>query len=256
MVDAAERAGVRHMTAFTYRFVPAMQLHAPPRHQRRDRHALALPGTALPGLGPARHRLAAAAVGGRHGRDWRHALASPRLRALPRRPDRARHGADASDLADAARRRRAGARLGHRGLGGLPGAVRARDDRRVREREDRHRLCRRHHQPRLLRGQRQRGRRRLRAVTAACVSASRARAATTRRSTCRPSSGRSPARLATPTPTRGRRSATTRTSSSSRPSTPAARASRRSSMACARSWSWRRSSARHASSERVDVARV
>ncbi len=61
MLEAAERAGVRHMTAFTYRFVPAMQVHAPPRHQRRHRHAVALQGAALSGLGAPRHRLAPAA---------------------------------------------------------------------------------------------------------------------------------------------------------------------------------------------------
>ena len=233
MVVAAERAGVRHMTAFTYRFVPAMQYMHHLVTSGAIGTALALSRTALPGLGAARHRLAAAVVGGRLGRDRRHALASPGLRALPRGPDAARDRADLADLADTRRRGRRRASFGHRGLGRVSGRVRQRRHRRVRKREDRHRLCRRRHQPRFLRGQRQRRRGDLRAVASASRAPGGQGRQLRRRRPCRPRSGRSPVRPATAKPTRGRASGTTRTSSSSKPFTGIAPAVRRSSTACA-----------------------
>ena len=149
-------------------------VHASPRHQRRHRHAVALPRAALPGLGPPRHRLAPAARPGRLGRDRRHAVASARLRALPRRPDAARHRDDVAGLADS-RVDDQGVEQpsGHRRLGGLPGRVRQRRHRRVREREDGNRLCRRRHQPRLLRGERQRRRGRSTSCRIPCASCAR-----------------------------------------------------------------------------------
>ena len=101
MVEAAERAGVRHMTAFTYRFVPAMSY--------------------------LRHLVTSGAIGtpwhfraqrfqdwGRRAIGWRQRSRRPaaarsatcsRIASTSRtshRPDRASHGADASDLGDAA----------------------------------------------------------------------------------------------------------------------------------------------------------
>ena len=96
MVVAAEQAGVRHMTAFTYRFVPAMQyLHhlvssgalGTPWHFRAQRFQdwgrTAIGWRQVDGRG-------------RVGRGRRHAVAPARLRTLPRRPDATRHRADAS----------------------------------------------------------------------------------------------------------------------------------------------------------------
>ena len=94
MAGAADAAGVRHMTAFTYRFVPAMRfMHRLVRGGVR-RRAVALPGAALSGLGPQVSGVAAARRRCRDRRDRRHAVAPDRLRAPAGGAHRPRDGID------------------------------------------------------------------------------------------------------------------------------------------------------------------
>ncbi len=123
MLGAAERAGVRHMTAFTYRFVPAMQYM----------HHLVTSGA----IGTPWHfRAQRFQDWGRRAIGWRQRLSeagsgeigdmlSHRLdfAHLTMGPMRACRGADESQIwptrLDESRQRTP---VGHRGLGGLPGA--------------------------------------------------------------------------------------------------------------------------------------
>ena len=59
MYQAAEQAGVRHMTAFTYRFVPAMRYSGAPGQDGRPWPALPFSFLPIAGLGKAATRLAA-----------------------------------------------------------------------------------------------------------------------------------------------------------------------------------------------------
>ena len=80
MYEAAETRGVRHMTAFTYRFVPAMRYmaHLSKGSIGRPYHFRA---SAIPGLGRPVSRLAADQGDSGDRRDGRHAFPSDRLRA-------------------------------------------------------------------------------------------------------------------------------------------------------------------------------
>ena len=88
MYEAARDAGVVHMTAFTYRFAPSMQLPAAPARSRAPRHAAALSLAAVPRLARDELGLAAIQGQGRRRRPLRHDDPPPRFRPRPPRPDR------------------------------------------------------------------------------------------------------------------------------------------------------------------------
>ena len=117
MARAADAAGVRHMTAFTYRFVPAMRYMQRLVARGLRRRAMALPRAAVPGLGPPIPRVAAARGRRRHGRDRRHAVAPDRLWPPARRTNRTRDGLDAARLGHPRGRPGDRARVRSRGLG-------------------------------------------------------------------------------------------------------------------------------------------
>ena len=76
MARQAEAAGVRHLTAFTYRFVPAMRYLAHLRKRGDLGQVYHLPVLPPARLGHTPAGLAAGARPGRHRRIGRHALAS------------------------------------------------------------------------------------------------------------------------------------------------------------------------------------
>ncbi len=79
MAQAADATGVRHMTAFTYRFVPAMRYITHLVHAGFPGHAISLSRPTIARLGHARHRVAASKKIGWLRRTGRHALAPHRL---------------------------------------------------------------------------------------------------------------------------------------------------------------------------------
>ena len=85
MADAADAAGVRHMTAFTYRFVPAMRYLGHLIAQGDLGAAVSLSVVPVAGLGDAEPRVASGEETRGHGRTRGHAFASHRLCAASRR---------------------------------------------------------------------------------------------------------------------------------------------------------------------------
>ena len=185
MARAADAAGVRHMTAFTYRFVPAMRfMHrlvrdgfvGAPWHFRAQR---------FQDWGRRYLGWRQRAGRRRHRRDRRHAVAPDRLRAPAGGAHRPRDGLDPPAAGHARGRGRRRAPVRPRGLGGVHRRVPGRHDRRVREHEGGNRLRRGRTQPRSRRTERAGGIADLRAGAAAASSLAPGAEAPLRRCPCR-----------------------------------------------------------------------